>query len=78
MNINTPKSAIARSSKIYPEWYFGYGNKPSGNPGRNKFISLYSSSNAFSPRERNFLRAREKCDKISAPFIFTSFTLRAN
>jgi hypothetical protein len=32
MAINIPTSSIARPSKIYPEWYFGFEKKPSGNP----------------------------------------------
>jgi hypothetical protein len=29
---NIPTSSIARSSEIYPNWYFWFENKPSGNP----------------------------------------------
>jgi hypothetical protein len=32
MAINIPTSSIARPSKMYPNWYFWFGNMPSGNP----------------------------------------------
>jgi hypothetical protein len=30
---NIPAFSIIRPSKIYPNWYFWFENKPSGNPG---------------------------------------------
>jgi hypothetical protein len=33
MGIYVPTSSIAKTSKIYPNWYFWFENKPSGNPG---------------------------------------------
>jgi hypothetical protein len=35
MPINIPTSSIETPSKVYPNWYFWFENKPSGNPGRN-------------------------------------------
>jgi hypothetical protein len=32
MNIKIPTFSILRPSKIYPNWDFGFENKPSGNP----------------------------------------------
>jgi hypothetical protein len=33
-----PRFSIARPSKIYPNWDFGFENKPSGNPGGMYFL----------------------------------------
>jgi hypothetical protein len=33
MVMKIPASSIARPSKIYPNWYFWFENKPSGNTG---------------------------------------------
>jgi hypothetical protein len=36
-NKNIPRFSIARPSKIYPNWVFGFENKPSGNLGSHCF-----------------------------------------
>jgi hypothetical protein len=31
-SLNRPTSSVSRPSIIYPNWYFWFENKPSGNP----------------------------------------------
>jgi hypothetical protein len=35
-----PTYSIARSSKIYPNWDFGFENQPSGNPDLGHFFTI--------------------------------------
>jgi hypothetical protein len=37
---NIPTSSVAIPSKIYPDWYFGFANMPSGNPAQDRSMQL--------------------------------------
>jgi hypothetical protein len=51
---NVPISSIARPSKIYPNCYFWFENKPSGNPDFNVLGGWFFKQRAPGLRIRNF------------------------